>query len=1006
VQSFKLILLACMLAALPVLARAGGDVRGGEHSGFGRLVLEWPETGGSSSLTYILKQDGRRVSLTVTPPLTAPVDRARASLSRYVDALVISADGGTVSLTLTDVFTIRDYREGNKIVLDFRRSAAAGASQPDSTATPASHKASSPPPPAKTPAAKTPIPPATQITTNNRPTQPVLPAPEPAAKTALPPAAEAPSLPETLPPAVAVPILVPAAQTGQQQATPGAAFLVPTASETSFALTLGFPWTAETRAAVFRRAGFVWIVFDRPAQLDLGSLRSAGLRQLNTIEAMTHPTATVLRLQTAAGLNPTLWRRGTAWQVDLRPQDARAEVDVTVQAEVDALLTPRLRLALPGLGEPLAILDPAAGDTLWIVPTSGMNHGVTRERQFPQLLLPATAQGLVVVPLASDLRVVAEPDAVTVTALSGLSLSSRPDDPDAPDSLTPGRQGRLFNLRRWHTDTDDFAEQRQALQQAVLDAPKSRRNVRRLLLAEFLFAHGYASEARGVLEVVGADDPALAQLPLYRGLLGAALVLDNRVAEGLALLRDDRLNRFPEIQLWRGAALARLDRTAEAQAALATAPGLPDDYGPPLAMAVTPAVQEKAGRLLDDVGTLDLTGAQRSRLHYLAARRMLANNKIVAGRQLLERLANGNDHWSRTRAALALIELGRKQGHLPADQAIAKLERLRFAWRGDAFEFRILQSLADLLLTEKRYRYGMQTLAKAIRRFPDLAKEHKLQEQLQTTFTRLYLDGEADALPPLQALSLFDEFRDLTPEDTSGDTMIRKLADRLVAVDLLDRAAMLLEHQIRQRLTGAARGQTGAHLALIRLLDRKPDEALKALDLSTVEDIPDAVRTERRLLRARAVMMQDKRDEALALIADDTSTAADRLRAEIYWDSERYPLLIATLQRLVQVPATATALTDRQAQGLVNLAMALSLNQDYQQLGSLRTTYSAVMAKTPYQRIFDTITRTPEDTDVSTFADISSQFAEIRNFESFLEDYRQRIRNAGTLAAEPAHDNP
>ncbi len=43
-------------------------------------------------------------------------------------------------------------------------------------------------------------------------------------------------------------------------------------------------------------------------------------------------------------------------------------------------------------------------------------------------------------------------------------------------------------------------------------------------------------------------------------------------------------------------------------------------------------------------------------------------------------------------------------------------------------------------------------------------------------------------MPAIDALSLFYDFRDLTPVGRRGDEMIRKLADRLVSVDLLDQA--------------------------------------------------------------------------------------------------------------------------------------------------------------------------------------------------------------------------
>ena len=88
-------------------------------------------------------------------------------------------------------------------------------------------------------------------------------------------------------------------------------------------------------------------------------------------------------------------------------------------------------------------------------------------------------------------------------------------------------------------------------------------------------------------------------------------------------------------------------------------------------------------------------------------------------------------------------------------------------------------------------------------------------------------------MPPIDALSLFYDFRDLTPVGRRGDEMIRKLADRLVSVDLLDQAAELLQHQVDNRLQGAARAQVAVRLAVIYLMGRKPDRAIQALRTSS-----------------------------------------------------------------------------------------------------------------------------------------------------------------------------
>ncbi|MEJ0067681.1 MAG: hypothetical protein WDO24_01900 [Pseudomonadota bacterium] len=74
-------------------------------------------------------------------------------------------------------------------------------------------------------------------------------------------------------------------------------------------------------------------------------------------------------------------------------------------------------------------------------------------------------------------------------------------------------------------------------------------------------------------------------------------------------------------------------------------------------------------------------------------------------------------------------------------------------------------------------------------------------------------------LPPLTALALYDDFRDLTPPGPRGDKMIQNLADRLVAMDLLDRAGELLDYQIKNRLSGTEKARIGARLAVVQMLD-------------------------------------------------------------------------------------------------------------------------------------------------------------------------------------------
>src|SRR6202042_2552744 len=106
-------------------------------------------------------------------------------------------------------------------------------------------------------------------------------------------------------------------------------------------------------------------------------------------------------------------------------------------------------------------------------------------------------------------------------------------------------------------------------------------------------------------------------------------------------------------------------------------------------------------------------------------------------------------------------------------------------------------------------------------------------------------------------------YRDLPPIVPRGDDMMRPLADRLVAVDLLDQAAELLQYQVDKRLEGAARAQVAARLSMVYLTNHKPERAINALRSTRIADLSGELRQQRLLLEARAQSDVGRHDLAL-----------------------------------------------------------------------------------------------------------------------------------------------
>src|SRR3546814_6345263 len=137
--------------------------------------------------------------------------------------------------------------------------------------------------------------------------------------------------------------------------------------------------------------------------------------------------------------------------------------------------------------------------------------------------------------------------------------------------------------------------------------------------------------------------------------------------------------------------------------------------------------------------------------------------------------------------------------------------------------------------------------------------------------------------------------------------MIQKLVDRLFNVDLLNRAADLLEQQVRFRLKGKEKARAGLKLAVIRLLDQNADGAVAALHGSRTTDLPPELEDDRRRVEAKAMFELGRNEDAVALLAGDVSREADLLRADIYWRAEDWSETAKVLQRLAGAPPPAGA---------------------------------------------------------------------------------------------------
>ena len=223
-----------------------------------------------------------------------------------------------------------------------------------------------------------------------------------------------------------------------------------------------------------------------------------------------------------------------------------------------------------------------------------------------------------------------------------------------------------------------------------------------------------------------------------------------------------------------------------------------------------------------------------------------------------------------------------------------------------------------------------------------------LQTDLSTAFKALFLNGQADGLQPIQALALFYDFKELTPVGVDGDTMVRRLVKRLVDVDLLDQAAELLKYQVDNRLDGVPKAQVSTDLAVLYLMDRKPEDALGAINGSRTTLLPNALNAQRRLVEARALLDLGRGDHALEVLGKDASPDAAELRGLAAWRAQQWPSAGKYAEvRLGDRWKSDAPLTTIESALLIRAGTAYSLAQDDPALARLRTRYARLADGSP-----------------------------------------------------------
>ena len=722
------------------------------------------------------------------------------------------------------------------------------------------------------------------------------------------------------------------------------------------------PFEPATAAASFRGGDNAYVVFDERRPVDMSALRSDPAFSAASVQLLAN--GTLVRIPLAPGHSIALTQMPRGWRVAALSTEAKQQPIVT------SFTDGHLNLIAEQPGDVISLADPDTGATLLVGTQHRPGQAITNIRRGSEFVLRPTTQGVAVEALADAVVLQQTPTGFSLTGGPGGLLLS------PPTSATDALMGAALLTRRLSFSTIPPEALLRLAKQQLNDAaaaPPLARGLKNHLAAQSLLALGMAAEAESLLHLAAEQDPKEAASADTGALAAIAALLAGRPREADALT-DPRLDGSDEISLWRAIRQAMADDGSPGAAAVlgATAP-LVFQYPRAIQDHVLPLIVEtmiKGGELDPAARLLDQRKNDPT-LEFARAMMRQAEGDTDQALNMLDALANGHDQFDRARAAVRGVELRLATGKLDNAAAADALDKLLYAWRGDGRELALRERVADLRGQTGQWRTALAILRQAESDFPEQATA--IHQRLKDTFAAMVRDQGEQQLP-IDFVALVDENADLMPGRGDDEAVQQLLADRLVALDLPERAKPVLQKLLHAAKTDVAKARFGFSLARLDSRDGNNAGVKADLDASEAPDLPPDLAEQRVILRAGSVAGLGDPSAAAAMLAPLRTGPATEARAQILENASDWAgAEQAWSDNLgLTLPETGT-LNEAQTRTVLRLATATARAGDDAGLAALRGHYASRIGPGPLADMFRLLIAEP----IKTTADIKRSQREV-----------------------------
>lgn len=767
---------------------------------------------------------------------------------------------------------------------------------------------------------------------------------------------------------------------------------------------IDFPWFRNIPAAAFERAGYVWVVFDEWKEINPRYFFQHYPNLISSVEQVPHSKKTVLRMRLSKPYGIKMTREVVTWRLQLFTDNSYAKPKLEPK-QTEEQYGSYVAFDIEKIGEPIHVTDPLIGDEIVIVPFFLEEAGHSKHRRFVDFTILSSAQGMAVVPQNNGVKVESLKDRIEITT---------PSYSQAIPMLVPQRKQVealpiLFDFVKWQGDEATMYDRSLDIQDNIIYAKGSEKAEHQITLAELYIGNQLYIESLGVLETIDLSILRDERKRYVTLLKAVAHFLFGNKGQAHEHFEEIPLESIPEalreeLDFWKAAVMATNGWTRQAYVSkrfdVAKARGgffsdYPDHIERffsliDLRSRIEQQDTNQAQKILEMIERTHLDEYSKNELDYFQAIIFMKEGHEDEGMQILERLKGDIlDRYNRTRASFVMTQYRWNKGAISTNEAIKEIEPLTVSWRGDALEVNILKYLGKLYILNDQYVEGLRSWRYVVSNLQDSGDALMIASQMSQVFMDIFTTHEKKEITDFEALALYYEFRELTPVGRRGDTIMSHLAQRLIGMDLLDRAEGLLDYQVKHRLYGKEKDKTVNWLAYVCLENNKPDKALDLLE-GAREPLDSKLQRDRHYLYIQTLIRASQFPKAYSMLVADKSKHGKSLRVECLWRSESWQELSSFLtMELHPVLETGKDIKSTDITRLKQLIVAQAMLKNKHALERLHEQLvDRLPEKEPVRHILQFFSSANEDINPQ---DLTTTLG-IEFIETFLEYYRSEIQ--------------